>query len=229
MPSRNGAAVLLGHGSGGSRERVVAHVRMLARHGYGVLALDLPGNGESDGHSNGLGDNAQPAVDAALDYLSRRPDVDPGRIAAFGSSIGGEVLLETAAHDPRLRAVVADGAARPVDAQAANDSPLVEEGVQSLALGMVRGISRHAAGALAERPDAADRAAAGPADRQRRRPDGAPDDPRLPGPRRRDDRVVGAAGDGRTPAACASTPPSTSAAPPGSSTRRCKSAPSPQR
>ncbi len=55
--------------------------------------------------------------------------------------MGGEVLLETAAHDPRLRAVVADGAARPVDAQAANDSPVVEEGVQSLALGMVRGIS----------------------------------------------------------------------------------------
>ena len=57
--------MLVDHGSGGSRERVVGHIRMLARHGYGVLALDLPGNGESEGHSNGLGDNAQPAVDAA--------------------------------------------------------------------------------------------------------------------------------------------------------------------
>jgi hypothetical protein len=62
VPSRNGAAVLLSHGSGGSRGRVPAHVRMLARHGYGVLALDNPGNGESDGHSNGLGDNAQPWI-----------------------------------------------------------------------------------------------------------------------------------------------------------------------
>ena len=84
VPSRNGAALLVDHGSGGSRERVVAHVRMLARHGYGVLALDLPGNGESEGHSNGLGDNAQPAIDAGLDYLSRRPDVDPDRIGGFG-------------------------------------------------------------------------------------------------------------------------------------------------
>ena len=59
VPSRNGAAVLVSHGSGGSRGRVPRHVRMLARHGYGVLALDNPGNGESQGHSNGFGDNAQ--------------------------------------------------------------------------------------------------------------------------------------------------------------------------
>jgi pimeloyl-ACP methyl ester carboxylesterase len=51
VPCTNRAAVLLSHGSGGSRERVAAHVRMLARHGYGVLALDNPGNGESEGHS----------------------------------------------------------------------------------------------------------------------------------------------------------------------------------
>ena len=76
VPSRNGAAVLVGHGSGGSRERVLEEIRLLAKHGYGVLAFDLHGNGESSGHSNGLGDNAQPAVDAALDYLepARRPD-----------------------------------------------------------------------------------------------------------------------------------------------------------
>ena len=78
VPSRNGAAVLVSHGSGGSRGRVPRHVRMLARNGYGVLALDNPGNGESQGHSNGLGDNAQTGIDAALDYLARRPDVDPG-------------------------------------------------------------------------------------------------------------------------------------------------------
>ena len=111
VPSRNGAAVLVGHGSGGSRERVLEEIRLLAKHGYGVLAFDLFGNGESSGHSNGLGDNAQPAVDAALDYLEPRAD----RIAAFGSSLGGEVLLEAAARDERIEAVIADGAARPED------------------------------------------------------------------------------------------------------------------
>ena len=115
VPSRNGAAVLVGHGSGGSRERVMEEIRLLAKHGYGVLAFDLFGNGESTGHSNGLGDNAQPAVDAALDYVAQRPDVDPERIAAFGSSLGGEVLLEATARDPRIKAVISDGAARPED------------------------------------------------------------------------------------------------------------------
>ena len=122
VPSRNGAAVLVGHGSGGSRERVLEEIRLLARHGYGVLAFDLFGNGESSGHSNGLGDNAQPAVDAALDYVASRPDVDPERIAAFGSSLGGEVLLEAAAREPRIKAVVSDGGARPEDQAEVNGS-----------------------------------------------------------------------------------------------------------
>jgi uncharacterized protein len=141
VPSRNGAAVLLSHGSGGSRGRIPAHVRMLARHGYGVLALDNPGNGESDGHSNGLGDNAQPAIAAGLDYLEDRPDVNPKRIAGFGVSLGGEVLLDAAAHDRRLAAVVSDGATRPMDGDKANPKGALEGAIGWLTLRSVRAIS----------------------------------------------------------------------------------------
>ena len=141
VPSRNGAAVLVSHGSGGSRGRLPRHVRMLARHGYGVLALDNPGNGESDGHSNGLGDNAQPGLDAGLDYLERRPDVDPGRIAGFGLSLGGEVLLEAASRDRRLAAVVSDGAARPMDANEVTDATLPTRALVGLSMQSLRAIS----------------------------------------------------------------------------------------
>ena len=141
VPSRNGAAVLVGHGSGGSRERVLEEIRILARHGYGVLAFDLFGNGESSGHSNGLGDNAQPAVEAALDWVASRPDVDPDRIGAFGSSLGGEVLLEATAREPRLRAVVSDGAKRPEDDHSTGDRPLHERLQSALMLHASRAIA----------------------------------------------------------------------------------------
>jgi pimeloyl-ACP methyl ester carboxylesterase len=143
IPSRNGVAALLVHGSGGSRARVAAHARMLARHGYGVLALDLPGNGESDGHSNGLGDNAQPAITTALDYLAARPGVD--RIVGYGVSMGGEVVLEAAARDARLEAVVSDGSARPEDA----DKVLPPHGMERVVRGVMAPASRALAGTRA--------------------------------------------------------------------------------
>jgi dienelactone hydrolase len=39
-----------------------------------------------------------------------RHDVDPRRIGGLGLSVGGELLLQAAAHDGGLRAVVSDGA-----------------------------------------------------------------------------------------------------------------------
>jgi pimeloyl-ACP methyl ester carboxylesterase len=141
VASRNGAAALLVHGSGGSPARVADRARMLARHGYGVLALDLAGNGESEGRSNGLGYSAQPAIDAALDELARRPDVESGRIGGFGVSLGAEVLLEAAAGDPRLRAVVADGPTRPMDGERYGDQSVPMRVLGWLQLQAVRGIS----------------------------------------------------------------------------------------
>jgi pimeloyl-ACP methyl ester carboxylesterase len=139
--SRNGAAALLIHGSGGSRARVADWAEMLARHGYGVLALDLPGNGESQGRSNGLGNNAQPPVDAAIEYLARRPDVESGRIAGFGVSLGAEVLIEAAARDPRLRALVADGPTRPMDGRKYGDQAAAERVMGWLQLQSARAIA----------------------------------------------------------------------------------------
>ncbi len=192
---------------------------MLARHGYGVLALDNPGNGESDGHANGLGDNAQPALDAGLDYLERRPDVDPGRIAGFGLSLGGEVVLEAASHDRRLAAVVADGAARPQDAQRAVHAGPLERAMTDLQLQSVRAISGMEPShsligmmpAIAPRPVLLVAAGA--------RARGAQGRAALPARRREPACRPGRSPAPPTPAACASTPPSTSGGPSASSTR----------
>ena len=109
-PSRNGAAVLILHGGGGDRTGSVAHARLLARHGYGVLLYDARGRGESDGAPNGYGWDWGKDVAGALAFLKRRPDVDPRRIGAIGLSTGANVLIEVAARRHDLAALVTDGA-----------------------------------------------------------------------------------------------------------------------
>ena len=108
-PSRNGAAVVLVHGSGGSRLGPRKHARLLAEHGYGVLLYDGRGRGERGGHAR-VTWTWQPDVDAAVEYVKSRSDVDDGRIGALGLSGGAMALIESAARRTDLRAVVAEGA-----------------------------------------------------------------------------------------------------------------------
>jgi uncharacterized protein len=110
VPSRNGAAIVVVHGGGGSRVGAVRHARMLARRGYGVLLYDERGRGESQGAPDAIGWTWRRDVAGALRWLEHRPDVDPRRIGGLGLSTGAEALLQAAAERGDLRAVVADGA-----------------------------------------------------------------------------------------------------------------------
>jgi uncharacterized protein len=106
VPSKNGAAVISFPGRKGSQKPA----RLLAAHGYGVLLFDRRGEGESDGDPNAWGWHGYRDVDAAVAYLRRRPDVEPGRIGGIGLSVGGEMMLEAAARSRGLNAVVSEGA-----------------------------------------------------------------------------------------------------------------------
>jgi alpha/beta superfamily hydrolase len=106
IPSRNGAAVISFAGRSGTQR----HARMLARHGYGVLLFDRRGEGRSEGEPNAWGWGGDRDAKAAIDYLQTRADVDPERIGGIGLSVGGEMLIETAAETDELKAVVSEGA-----------------------------------------------------------------------------------------------------------------------
>ena len=111
VPTRNGAAVVLLHGSGSTRSSTLAHAAVLARHGYGVLLLDARGHGQSTGRAMDFGWNGDADLGSATAYLaSPEAGVDTGRIGAVGLSMGGEEALGALAGDLRLRAVVAEGA-----------------------------------------------------------------------------------------------------------------------
>jgi dipeptidyl aminopeptidase/acylaminoacyl peptidase len=103
-PSRNRAAIVLAHGTGSDRSSLLAETRVLAGAGFGVLALDFPGQGASGGHTL-WGKAERDAIVAAIDWLSMRPDVDSTRIGGFGLSMGGYILLQTASTERRLRAI----------------------------------------------------------------------------------------------------------------------------
>jgi hypothetical protein len=106
VPSRNGAAVIAFPGRNGPQKQT----RMLARHGYGVLLFDRRGEGRSEGKPNSWGWRGTPDIAAAIKFLERRPDVESDRIGGIGLSVGGEMMLEEAARNPKLAATVSEGA-----------------------------------------------------------------------------------------------------------------------
>ncbi|UGS36982.1 alpha/beta hydrolase [Capillimicrobium parvum] len=122
VPGRHGTAVVLAHGSHDDRSDTLVHLRLLARAGYGVLAYDARGHGESAGATNALGWQGREDVAGAAAFLRRQPGVE--RVAMLGLSMGAEEALRAAAGGVPLAAVVADGAG----ASTSGDQRLVEGG-----------------------------------------------------------------------------------------------------
>ena len=124
VPGRNRAAVILLHGSHGDRTSTEDYLRFLSRAGYGVLAFDARGHGQSGGHTNALGWRADRDVAGAVEFLRGQQGVDPNRIGMLGLSMGAEIALRAAANGVPLRAIVADGAG----AATTGDNRLVSHG-----------------------------------------------------------------------------------------------------
>jgi pimeloyl-ACP methyl ester carboxylesterase len=107
-PPENGAVILLLHGANSSRDGVRSYAEMLSGSGFGVLALDLRGHGESQGGGNSFGWNSAKDIGAAISYLEEQADVK--MIGGLGLSMGGESLLGAISTYPQIKAVVTDGA-----------------------------------------------------------------------------------------------------------------------
>ncbi|HMQ27494.1 MAG TPA: alpha/beta fold hydrolase, partial [Acidimicrobiales bacterium] len=117
------AAVVLLHGAGSTRSNVLDEAAVLADAGFGVLMVDARGHGESGGRAMDFGWYGEDDVAAAVDVLVAQPDVEPDRIGVVGLSMGGEQALGASGVDPRIRAVVAEGAT----ARSASDEAWLSE------------------------------------------------------------------------------------------------------
>ena len=84
------------------------HARMLAKHGYGSLLIELRSHGESGGNQVYLGYAEHLDVLAGLQYLQRRYQGVP--VVAFGADLGGVVAINAAGLYPELAGVISIGA-----------------------------------------------------------------------------------------------------------------------
>ena len=78
--------------------------------GWNVLIAEGPGQvGFLRFHPNGVfRPDYEAPVGTMIDYALSRPEVDGGRLALYGISFGGYFAPRAAAHDARIRAVVAN-------------------------------------------------------------------------------------------------------------------------
>lgn len=105
--SANGAVIIVLHGYGGSRNQMWQHAALLTEGGYGVLMYDLRAHGESGGDHRAMGWPDVADVNAAVEWLKQRSEVE--WIGIVGFSVGGQIAIRAAAENDSLRAVVGDG------------------------------------------------------------------------------------------------------------------------
>ncbi|HET8547795.1 MAG TPA: alpha/beta fold hydrolase, partial [Bryobacteraceae bacterium] len=118
-------AVIVLHGTGGTKEGQTRILRQLAARGFLAVAIDGRYHGERSKAGKGSADYVEAILRAyrtgkehpflydtvwdvmrLIDYLETRPDVDASRIGVIGFSKGGMETYLAAAADPRIRVAI---------------------------------------------------------------------------------------------------------------------------
>ena len=106
--SRNGAVVILTHGSDADRSSMLDEGRPLAAAGFGLLFFDWPGHGESEGRIE-LGPTERAALLGAVDLVLEQSDITQRRVGLLGFSDGAYLAAEVAPSEPRIGALLLEG------------------------------------------------------------------------------------------------------------------------
>ncbi|MFK8080339.1 MAG: alpha/beta fold hydrolase [Granulosicoccus sp.] len=135
MPWKAGQRTLvLQHGAGMDRTVWVLLARYFARHGFNVVAADLPGHGASKGEPLESIEAQAQYLWLLLDTLQSDHDLPDGQVIIGGHSMGSLIALEAASQQAgRVEQLVLFGAGYPMpvgapllDAAAANSQSAVD-------------------------------------------------------------------------------------------------------
>lgn len=102
--------IVMGHGFGGTRDAgLPAYAQRFSAAGLHVIIFDYRHFGGSDGEPRQLISIKKQLEDwrAAAAFARDMEGVDPSRVALWGSSFSGGHVVETAFHDRRVAAVIA--------------------------------------------------------------------------------------------------------------------------
>jgi dienelactone hydrolase len=102
----NPPVVIMVPGLDSTKEELQATAEYFLARGLATLAIDGPGQGESE-YDLAIEPAYEKVATAAVEYLTTRDDVDTTAIGLFGVSLGGYYAARAAAYTAGLRAVVA--------------------------------------------------------------------------------------------------------------------------
>ncbi len=110
LPGRNGATIIVQHGTPGGRQDGLVEAAFFNKRGYNVLLGSFRAHDDCDGLEISFGHHEMKDIKAWHQYLLRQPKVDARRIGIFGQSLGGSVAIRYAADNPDIAAVASASA-----------------------------------------------------------------------------------------------------------------------
>jgi len=90
--------MIVAHGNGELIDDNLADGLYMAARGIGVLLVEYPGYGRSQGRPS-MGSISK-TFTTAYDIMIKRPDIDPDNVFFFGRSLGGGAICELSRHRP---------------------------------------------------------------------------------------------------------------------------------
>lgn len=105
IPGTKGETIVMVHGLSNNRSEPFNKAGYLHAAGYNILVFDLRGHGQSDGNGTTMGYREPVDVQAAVAEARR---LEAGPIALFGYSLGASTVIEEAAVNPQVSAVIED-------------------------------------------------------------------------------------------------------------------------
>ncbi len=102
--------IVMGHGFGATRDAgLLPYARQFAANGFHVLVFDYRHFGASDGEPRQIISVERQLQDwaAAVEFARGMPGIDSARVALWGTSFSGGLVIETACNDRRVAAIVA--------------------------------------------------------------------------------------------------------------------------